>query len=265
VGRTPPEGGTPAGAPAPAAYRFLWCWVAVYLAFFSLSGTKLPNYILPVYPPLALLTARALDRWRTGTARPPAWAVKLSLICLALLGVGVGAGLFVASGWVPLRFLQGRSFPGLERCALAGLLPVLAGAWPLLRRQRRGELLAAVAASAVLFVGTLAAWGGSALNGRKAPKALAAAIHAHQTEPDIRIACYQYFQPSLVFYCRREVARLDKERQALDFLQCPLPAYLCLPAPVWESLRGKCPRAYPVIGRQRDLYRNCEIVVVANR
>src|SRR5207245_11270297 len=58
----------------PATYRFLWCWFAVYFVFFSLAGTKLPNYILPVYPPLAILTARFLQRWRIGTIQPPASA-----------------------------------------------------------------------------------------------------------------------------------------------------------------------------------------------
>ena len=36
------------------------------LRLLLLSETKLPNYILPVYPPMALLTARFLDRWRRG-------------------------------------------------------------------------------------------------------------------------------------------------------------------------------------------------------
>ena len=46
------------------ATRFLACWIVVYLVFFSLSGTKLPNYILPIYAPLAILTARFLEQWR---------------------------------------------------------------------------------------------------------------------------------------------------------------------------------------------------------
>src|SRR5262249_42436372 len=162
------------------------------------------------------------------------------LTCLALLGVAVGAGLFVASGSFPFRFLRGRSFPGLEYCALLGMLPVLGAAvgWRLLRRQRRGQVLAAVGVAAGVFGGNPGSWGGIASNARKAPKPLAAAIAGHQAEPDIRIASYQYFQPSLVFYCRREVARLEQEAQAVEFLKCPLPVYLCLPAPLWGSLQG---------------------------
>src|SRR5207248_8222123 len=58
-----------AGAAADA-YRFLWCWVAAYLVFFTFAGTKLTNYVLPLYATAALLVARFLDRWRTGAVEP---------------------------------------------------------------------------------------------------------------------------------------------------------------------------------------------------
>src|SRR5947208_1223880 len=39
-------------------YRFLVCWIVAFLLVFTVAATKLPNYILPTTPPLALLTAR---------------------------------------------------------------------------------------------------------------------------------------------------------------------------------------------------------------
>src|SRR5262249_8909402 len=115
----------------PAAYRFLWCWVAVYFVCFSVAATKLPNYVLPVYAPLALLTARFLDRWRRGAVRPPAWAFNLSLGLVALAGVLAGVGLLLAGGLLPLPAMRGRALPGLEAWAVLGVLPVLgaAGGW----------------------------------------------------------------------------------------------------------------------------------------
>jgi 4-amino-4-deoxy-L-arabinose transferase-like glycosyltransferase len=38
--------------------RFLLLWVVVIVSFFSLSSSKLPGYVLPVFPALALLAAR---------------------------------------------------------------------------------------------------------------------------------------------------------------------------------------------------------------
>jgi 4-amino-4-deoxy-L-arabinose transferase-like glycosyltransferase len=89
-------------------FRFLWCWVMVYGGFFSLSGTKLPNYILPLYPPTALLTAWFLDQWRRGELQPPGWALKTSLACLALMGLGTVGGFLVAGGVIDLPSLKGR-------------------------------------------------------------------------------------------------------------------------------------------------------------
>jgi 4-amino-4-deoxy-L-arabinose transferase-like glycosyltransferase len=259
------------GFPSPAVgrptFRFLWCWIGVYLVFFSLGGTKLPNYILPLYPPTALLSAYFLDGWRRGLLQAPPWVLKLSLASLALVGVAIGLGLVVAGGLIPLPALRARSLSGLEAGACAGLLPVAAaaGAWWCLRRDRRAQLLAVFTMAAVLLIGFLGAWGGAALNGHKAPRGLAEMVHAHQTEPDIRISCYRYYQPSLVFYAGRKVAVIHKEQDALDFLQGPLPVYLFLPAPVWEALRHKVDTPLHVLGQRRDLYRNCEVVVVTNR
>jgi 4-amino-4-deoxy-L-arabinose transferase-like glycosyltransferase len=250
-----------------AAFRFLWCWIGTYFVFFSVSSTKLPNYVLPLYPPLALLTAYFFDRWRVLALQPPAWLVKTSLACLALMGAGVTLGFLIAGGVISLTFLHGRSFPELRGHAILGavLMAAAVSAWWYLRRGERGKVFAAVASAAVLFVGCLGAWVGIALNAHKAPQQLADKVHGHQKERDIRIGCYDYFQPSLVFYSRREVERFQQEQQARDFLESPLPVYLYIPGPVWDSWQATAAKRYHVLGRARDLYRNCEVVVVTNR
>ncbi len=45
---------------------FLLSWALPIFILFSLSATKLPHYILPVFPPAALVVAATLDRWRIG-------------------------------------------------------------------------------------------------------------------------------------------------------------------------------------------------------
>jgi 4-amino-4-deoxy-L-arabinose transferase-like glycosyltransferase len=44
------------------ARRFLLLWCVVVFGFFSVSSSKLPSYILPMFPALALLLADALNR-----------------------------------------------------------------------------------------------------------------------------------------------------------------------------------------------------------
>src|SRR5262249_910631 len=42
--------------------RFLVVWCVLVFAFFSISHSKLPSYILPIFPALALLTGERLVR-----------------------------------------------------------------------------------------------------------------------------------------------------------------------------------------------------------
>jgi 4-amino-4-deoxy-L-arabinose transferase-like glycosyltransferase len=251
----------------PPAYRFLWCWLAVYLFFFSLSGTKLPNYILPAYAPLALLTARWFDRWRCGAIQPRNWMLPAGLVLFALMGLAVAIGLAAADGSLGWLSFRNYCLPGVGNWAGLGLLPVFAAAiaWWCLRHQRRTLALAVLACSVVLLLGGLATWGVMDVDAYKAPRPLAAALHQAQQEPEIRVAGYRYFQPSLVFYCRRQVWILDREARALEHLRYPIPAYLFLPAKEWERLQPLAPAGCRRLAGHHDLYRNCEVVLVTNR
>ncbi|QWE02983.1 glycosyltransferase family 39 protein [Polynucleobacter sp. JS-JIR-II-b4] len=63
----------------------LVCWFAVIFAFFSVSHSKLPGYIIPIFPALALIIGNRLDRLlgHTNTMALP-W--KLQTLCFAILG-----------------------------------------------------------------------------------------------------------------------------------------------------------------------------------
>jgi 4-amino-4-deoxy-L-arabinose transferase-like glycosyltransferase len=63
-------------------------WLALPLAFFSLAGSKLPGYILPCVPPLAILVGRAADRLITEGPTPER---QLSGRVAALVGLVLGA------------------------------------------------------------------------------------------------------------------------------------------------------------------------------
>ncbi len=246
-------------------YRFLICWIGVYLVFFSLSRTKLPNYVLPLYPPLALLMAHFLDRWRRGELSLPAWGMPLSLGSLVLTGVLTAAGLLI--GGVGSSLTRGRPLSGLEDWAIMGIVPVLgalASAW-YLRKQRPSALLASLGLTATVWVGLLFGWGQGSLDRHKAPRPLSEALHASDPGGDIHIGWYEYFQPSFVFYCRHKVEPLYFDEQVVDWLRYPVPAYVVLPASTWERLRPQLRGPYRELSRQHDLYRGIEVVLVCNR
>src|SRR5262249_44798905 len=214
----------------------------------------------------AITTAAFLDRWRRGTVQPPPWVLKFSLACLALVGLATAAGLLLASGALEVPFVRGRRYPELGAWACLGAVPGLGAivAWECVRRQQRDRFVGVVAITAILFLGLLAGGGSTALEPYKAPRDLTRAYQARQSQQDIRIGCYRYFQPSLVFYCQRQVDSLEQEQQALEFLRCPLEVYLFVPAPVWRELEAKVPRPCRLVDRRRDLYTNSEVVVVTN-
>ena len=67
-----------------ARHTFLRAWALWVLLFFSLSGAKLPNYILPMFPPLVVLVADKLAERGRNPSRVflygGIWCVALSLV-----------------------------------------------------------------------------------------------------------------------------------------------------------------------------------------
>jgi 4-amino-4-deoxy-L-arabinose transferase-like glycosyltransferase len=249
------------------ANRFLCCWIVVYIAFFTAAATKLPNYILPLYPAMAIATGRFLESWRRAAFAPPRWAMAMSLGSLFLIGLGAGVGLMIAGGAIGWPSLKVQRLPGVEAGVYLMIGP-LAGtvvAIVLFCRRQARAVVACVGVTAVLFIGSMAAWGSTLVDPYKATRELAAAFHAAELPEETRVASYLYDQPSLVFYCQREVQRLPNDEQMLEFVRYPIPVYLFVPAPTWESLKPKVRGPHRMLARHYDFYRHCDVLLVTNR
>ena len=66
----------------------LTCWFAVIMGFFSISQSKLPGYIIPVFPALAILVGHNLDR-NLGASNTLGLPWRLQALFFAILG-GIG-------------------------------------------------------------------------------------------------------------------------------------------------------------------------------
>jgi 4-amino-4-deoxy-L-arabinose transferase-like glycosyltransferase len=148
---------------------YVLLWLAVPLAFFSAAGSKLPGYILPCLPPLALLLGRAAHRLAAAPATPELLLVRrvAGLLTLAMGAVVAAVPLALGQqgdalwrltlplaawslliGWLVSRRLGPDPAGALRllRVGAAGLLVLLAlAAPPLLEARESGRVLFAPA------------------------------------------------------------------------------------------------------------------------
>ncbi|MBO0699554.1 MAG: hypothetical protein J2P46_14255, partial [Zavarzinella sp.] len=253
---------------SPDKYKFLAVWILAYLVFFSVAATKLPNYVLPVYPALAVLVARILDRWRVGALEFPGWMVAASTAGAILFGALLSAGLLFAGGVIspPVPVKGFHPLPALGPYAWLGIIPLVAGlafGW-LAKTGRRDAALTAFAAGAVLLLAIVAAFPTVAMNEYKVPRYFAEEVGLRQTDRDIRIVTCRWFRHSLVFYVRREVEPIDDFEKLERALALPRPTYLLVPDDVWPELSKKLAVPMKEITRHYDFYARHEIVVLAN-
>ncbi|RYG47250.1 phospholipid carrier-dependent glycosyltransferase [bacterium] len=68
---------------------YLWAWAGTVFIFFSLGGAKLIHYILPLFPPLALLVADRLNE------KP--WAKTLAVRMILFMTVFANVGFYIWS------------------------------------------------------------------------------------------------------------------------------------------------------------------------
>jgi 4-amino-4-deoxy-L-arabinose transferase-like glycosyltransferase len=128
---------------------FVLVWLVVPLVFFSAAQSKLPGYILPCLPPLALLMGRGADRLVWAQA-PKTWADGRAVALVSLvLGAAVAAAALVL--WYRLDPATAAALP-------LGAWAFFTGAAALAKRLDPAGMLATlrVGAAGLLLLATLA-------------------------------------------------------------------------------------------------------------
>jgi len=252
--KSPP---TSLGSNEDRPHRFLLCWFGAYLVLFSLVKTKLPNYVLPLYPALAILTARFLTRWLEGEIAVKRWLMPAACGGMLLVAVGLGGGLLFA----------GIKFPGLDAwsaLAVAPLVGAIVMAACLRKGNRRGFVLATAVAS-VTFTVAISAFPAGAMDPYKAPRDLVRDAGLADRNREIRVAAYDWFQPSIVFYSKRHVEKLPSVQKAAEFLAVPTPGYLLVEEETWTLwIEKQVATPHRVVSRRFDFYRNKHVLAITN-
>lgn len=176
--------------------RFLLCWAAFALAFFSFSNTKLPHYLLYGVTPLLPLLAQALCQ-----LRHRGMALALGL-CQLLLLAGLSASQH-AAGWLAARtpdalyhtlLSTAPPGPGLGWLALVAVLWATAWAWPGQALGQRAVLGALVVV--VWLTQAVLPWWAQTL--QSPLQALATVARSHAATP--QVTQWHTRQPSFAFY-----------------------------------------------------------------
>jgi 4-amino-4-deoxy-L-arabinose transferase-like glycosyltransferase len=173
------------------AARFVLAWLIPNWLFFELVPTKLPHYVLPVFPALALATAR-FAVVAEPTARCLRW-IRLEGALWLTATILFGASLIVAP-----QFLGGRE----STFAFIGSIVVLASGWVAFRAGWRGDLRRGLWCSVLCAVGltfVLRFWIVPGLDPLWLPSRAAAAIAAKRGSDSVPLAVVGYEEPSLVF------------------------------------------------------------------
>lgn len=192
---------------SPAQQRaicFLVCWVGVQVGLFSLASTKLPSYVTPCYPALAILTAAGLWSFATNQGVVAERWFRLAAIVLSCTGIATVAGMvFVAQ-----KYLDGDVW-----LALIGLAPLVAGAtgyW-LMKRDQKAKSLQAISLGAILLCVSMFGLGTVAVDRhRDMSQVMKPMIESSQ-----EVATFGVLESSWVFYAKRRIFELAPDGNPL--------------------------------------------------
>ncbi len=220
-------------SPAADFNFFLSIWIAVFFVFFSISRTKLPNYVASLFPALAILVSGFLARRIDRSDGLP----RIEWIVYVILGTLLALFFLAAPFFVPIAARLGRApdyLPphfniGLGPYLLAAVLVI--GVFLVARSWRRPVLAVSlmavqVATLTVVVLSTIYPTADRLVQEPLRDFSRLAGERARETNG--RIIVYDLNKPSIVFYSRHftEVYRKREVKAMLESFARPEPAML---------------------------------------
>jgi 4-amino-4-deoxy-L-arabinose transferase-like glycosyltransferase len=180
-------------------------------ALFELFPTKLPHYLMPVYPVVAILTVLAISRDAVGPHRPGA---RFAFAAMPLIPAGITAGLCYAA-WI----LDG-AVPVAALPILLAATAVSLAAWIAFNRgEVVGAALTGAVASVLLSLGVFGLAQPVLASLKLSPRL--AEVVGRAACPNPVVATLGYREPSLVFLVGTGLDMLEQPAEAAAFLAEP--------------------------------------------
>lgn len=179
------------------ALAFLVLWVLVPLLFFSVTHSKRPQYVLPLVPALAVLTAWCWSQERT---------LRRGLLAASFAWLVSGAILVPASFALARRQDMGPELGGAARqmALILGVLLAVCGLLAALCARRRGAAIALLSLPLVALP-VLAEPVMVEVGRQRSGRELADVLRARQIGPETRIVGIETYLASLSFYLGRTI------------------------------------------------------------
>lgn len=244
---------------AQAGIVFAVSWVAVYVIFFSIAGTKLPSYVTPTYSPLAMLTAFFFYQWVNSPQAISRLWQRMALVVFGLVGVV----LLIALPQVIEKFA-----PGEEWLGTIGLIPLL-GAITTIVLSERGRVRMAVATFIVFaaaFSTAMFGWAVLRVDQFQNAEQMAQVMQENASgEPEV--AGYRCFRPSWVYYTHQQVSRIGDENpaDARAYLESSRDTFLLTEADRLDELKKVLPEDVEVLLRRPRFLKDGELILLGRR
>lgn len=233
------------------------CWIGVYVVFFSLAATKLPNYVVPAYPALALVTGCLLVEWQRRPTPRVRWWFRVALVAMAIVGIGIAIGIQVASAHI---------LPGEAVLGLVGLILVVGAAlayW-YSRKENLRPAMVTVAVTSICFVTAFLAFASERISRHQHGPYFAAWIQQTVAGP-YQLGTFRCSTPSLVFYTRQRVENFWAADQVQDFFRHAERPFLITRSDQFEAIRSSLPKDVTILARKERFLRKQELVLVGRR
>ena len=197
-----------------SATVFLVCWIVVQVGIFTIAKTKLPSYVTPCYPALALLTASCLVTFVRSFSSKTVKSIHPGWIYAALIGLVLSGGIISTGLWVGM----GKYLPELQWLALLGLIPGVGGvalAWLLYQKQVTA-LVPAMTICALVFALGLFGLGTSKVGQQQQSLQL---LQRVRDSDRALVGTYGCLESSWVYYGEKpivELQRVNEEQPGQD-------------------------------------------------
>ena len=234
-------------------YIFAACWIGVYMAVFSLAKTKLPSYITPAYPAVAMMLGAFMFRWSRGEATNRIWP-RLSFSALALIGVGIAIGLPIAAHLFT---------PGDEWLGVLGILPLAAAATCYGLHIRKRPHLAACSMATFAAIFMTASMGFVAAQASKHQRIDLLFEKAYVSSATPKLATHGAHEPSWVFYWGRTIPIVGHEElhDVEAYFRDP-DAFLLTTERALPKIQPLLPADIQPLGRERFFMRKYDLILL---